>query len=33
MLRHASKGMSIMVVYPNIVMPFNVGEVSGNRPE
>jgi FtsP/CotA-like multicopper oxidase with cupredoxin domain len=32
-LRHAAKRMSIMVVYPNIVTPFNVGQVSGNHPE
>jgi FtsP/CotA-like multicopper oxidase with cupredoxin domain len=32
-LRHAAKGMGIMVVYPNIATPFSVGSASGNRPE
>ena len=32
-LRHAAKGMSVMVVYPNIATPFNVGSASGNHPE
>jgi FtsP/CotA-like multicopper oxidase with cupredoxin domain len=32
-LGHAAKGMSIMVVYPNITTPFTVGSESGNHPE
>lgn len=32
-LRHAAKGMSVMVVYPGITTPFTVGSESGNHPE
>jgi len=32
-LRHAAKGMSIMLVYPNIETPFDIGSASGNHPE
>jgi len=32
-LRHAHQGMDMMVAYPNIVTPFNVGSASGNHPE
>ena len=32
-LRHAARGMSVMVVYENVTTPFNIGSVSGNHPE
>jgi FtsP/CotA-like multicopper oxidase with cupredoxin domain len=32
-LRHAAKGMGVMVVYPGITTPFSVGSASGNHPE
>lgn len=32
-LIHAATGMDMMVVYPNIVTPYNVGTESGNIPE
>ena len=32
-LRHAARGMSVMVMYEHITTPFNVGSASGNHPE
>lgn len=32
-LRHAAKGMSVMVVYEGITTPFNIGSAPGNHPE
>jgi len=32
-LRHARQGMDMMVVYRNILTPYNVGSESGNHPE
>ncbi|GHO97599.1 copper oxidase [Reticulibacter mediterranei] len=32
-LSHAAQGMDMMVVYPNISTPFNVGQELGNIPE
>jgi FtsP/CotA-like multicopper oxidase with cupredoxin domain len=32
-LSHASRGMDMMLVYPNISTPFSVGTASGNIPE
>ncbi|MFL5628622.1 MAG: multicopper oxidase family protein [Ktedonobacteraceae bacterium] len=32
-LNHAARGMSMMIVYPNISTPFEMGKASGNMPE
>lgn len=32
-LRHAAKGMGVMIVYEGITTPFNIGDQPGNHPE